>query len=172
MQANDVKQDVRLFANAAIQNQMLEMSDAIKVLRAESIPEAEEFLMVGEEKMQKRKMDIEERKISGQKELMAMEEENKKADHERAKELIILKEEENRKTEIQKQVILAMGFNEDKDIDNDNIPDVLEVATKGVELALKDRKQSLDERKFEHQKEVDKEKIKIENKKASKSTSK
>ena len=168
MESNDAKKALQMYAQAAIQNQMIEMSDVVKVIRAESIPEAEEFLSQGEDKMQKRKMEIEQQKGQAQAELLDKQEQYAKATHEREKELIILKEKERRTTDIQKQVILSMGFNENKDINENEIPDVLEVAQQGIDIMIKERKQLLDERKFEHQKVVDKKKLEIEDKKASK----
>lgn len=170
MKSNDVKKELQMFAHAAMQNQMIEMSDVVKVLRAESIPEAEEFLSRGEDRMQERKMQIEQEKTKGQMELLAKQEEISVAEHERNKEIIILKEKERRQTEIQKQVILSMGFNENKDINENQVPDILEVAKEGIEIALKQRKQALDERKLEHTIEHDNEKLEIERQKLSKST--
>ena len=86
----------------------------------------------------------------------------------REKELIVLKEEERRKTEIQKQTILSLGFAEDKDVNDNDVPDVLEVAKFGVETKLKMQKQLLDAQKFEHQKKQDEEKNRLEEKKIKK----
>ncbi len=61
--------------------------------------------------------------------------------------MIVLKETERRKTEIQKQTILSLGFAENKDTDDDGTPDVLEVAKFGVDADLKARKLVLDEGK-------------------------
>ena len=54
--------------------------------------------------------------------------------------------------DIQKQLILSMGFNEDKDLDKDGMPDVLEVAKFDLDANIKQRKQDLDEKKLEQQK--------------------
>jgi hypothetical protein len=77
-----------------------------------------------------------------------------------------LPEKERRETELQKAAVVAMGFAEDKDVNDNQIPDVLELAREGLDADIKLRKQNLDEKKFEHDKETDKEKLKIENKKA------
>lgn len=168
--AADAKQAVENLAQAALQNQQATLADIIKIIRSESVTEAEELLEVANQREADNARKMEELKLQQQKELDARQDarDDKKYEHE--KSLAILKETERRKTVIQQQTILSLGFNEDKDMDDDNIPDVLEVAQKGIENGLKDRKQTLDEQKFEHQKGVDKEKLVIEKKKANKPT--
>ena len=61
--------------------------------------------------------------------------------------------------------MLSVGFNEDKDFDKDGQLDVMEIAQKGVEADIIQKQQLLEEKKFEHQKEVDKEKLNIEKEK-------
>lgn len=168
MEANQIKEDIKVFAHAALQNQLLDTSDVVKTLRAESVPEAEEFLKAGEDNKQKKLKELEEAKTQGQMQLLERQEEFAQKSHDREKELIILKETERRKTEIQKQVILSLGFNENKDINENDIPDVLEVAQKALDITIKERKQKLDEQKFEHQKDVDQEKLALEKKKINK----
>lgn len=102
---------------------------------------------------------------------MALEEkkqENKREEWRHEVDLAIIKEEERRKTVLQQQAILAMGFSEEKDANDNNVPDVMEYALKGIEADIKRRKQNLDERKFEHDREIDKEEIKIKKKAADK----
>ena len=67
--------------------------------------------------------------------------------------------------DIQKQVILSMGFNEDKDLDKDGMPDVLEVAKFDLDANIKQRKQDLDEKKLEQQKKEHEDKKALEEKK-------
>ena len=62
--------------------------------------------------------------------------------------------------DLQRQTILSMGFNQDKDIDRDGKPDVLEVAQHGLDAEIQVRKQKLAEEKFAHQKKMDEEKAK------------
>jgi hypothetical protein len=81
------------------------------------------------------------------------------------RETDMMKEKEKTSREIQKQTIMSLGFSMDKDSDKDGEPDILEVAREGVEADIKMRKQALDEKKFEHQKETDVKKIELEKKK-------
>lgn len=164
-QAYDAKQAVQQLAQAALQNQRADLSDVIKILRSESVQEAEEMLVVSEQRKTEEAQQIEKEKMKQAQQLQAAQEAEAEREHERQKELIILKEEERRKTEIQKQAMFSMGFDENKDRDEDGVPDVLEVAKHGLNADIQNRKLSLEENKFVHQKEVDKEKISIEKRK-------
>ena len=80
-----------------------------------------------------------------------------------AHEMEMMERQEELKTEreLQKQAILSLGFNEDKDLDKDGVPDVLEVYKAGMDADIKLRKQDLDEQKLAHTKTNDKEKNQI-----------
>lgn len=163
--AYDAKELVQQLAQAALQNQRADLSDVIKVFRSESIQEAEESLEVSEQRKTEEAQAMEKSKMQQAQQMEAAKQQQAQVEHEREKELIILKEEERRKTEIQKQAMFSMGFDDNKDRDEDGIPDVLEVAKHGLNADIQNRKLSLEENKFAHQKEVDSEKIKIEKKK-------
>ena len=81
------------------------------------------------------------------------------------KELIILKEEERRKTEIVKAAITGASFNPDVDTDRDGENDFIEIAKQQLKEMETKHKQSLEERKFAHQVEIDKQKLENEKKK-------
>lgn len=163
--AYDAKELVQQLAQAALQNQRADLSDVIKVVRSESVQEAEELLLASEQRKTEEAQAIEKSKMQQQQQLEA----NKQAMIEKGwkheKEMIVLKEEERRKTEIQKQAMFSLGFDENKDRDEDGVPDVLEVAKHGLNAEIQNRKLSLDENKFAHQQKIDDEKIKIEKKK-------
>ena len=161
----EAKQTVQQLSFAAMQNNKAELSDIIKVIRSESVQEAEELLEVAEQKAQEREVEMSKQQAEQQRQALEQQELYAQQDHERQKELIILKEEERRKTEIQKQTILSLGFNENKDLDNNGVPDVLEVAKFGVDAQIKQRKQDLDEEKFAHQIKQDETKNKLEKEK-------
>ena len=170
--ANEAVQLVKEMAHAAQQNQAIALSDIVKVIKAEGIQEAEELLEAGERRKSK---EMQEQNLAA---IQAQGENDEKTRaHEwevmaynRETDLMI----EDKKTErdLAKQAMLSMGFNEDKDLDKDGMPDVMEVYRDQRDADIKLRKQDLDERKFEHQKETDKEKLSIDKKKASKGTAK
>jgi hypothetical protein len=178
-QAFEAKQAIQQLSHSAMQNQKAELSDVIRVIRSQSVQEAEELLVVAEERAHERTMEQQDSVNASKQQEMRILAELQDKKFEQDKELIILKEEERRETEIQKALITSMGFDPNKDADNDGTPDVLEVAKFGVEAEIKMRKQALEESKLEYQKKKDKieqglkeDKLSIDRKKANKSGSK
>lgn len=166
--AEDAKNAIINLSQAALQNQQADLLDIIKIIRSDNIQEAEELLQVSRQNAAQQQQSLETMKIEAAKEQSKLEEANKDREHQREKELIILKESERRKTEIQKQTILSTGFNENKDADNDGTPDVMEVAKFGVDAEIKTRKQNLDEQEFEFKKKEHQDKMDLEKKKLNK----
>lgn len=162
MKSHEALQMVQQLSHAALQNQTAELSDVLKIMRSNSVQEAEELLLVAEKDRMEREQAMEQQKMQSaeQQAEMAREWEREKiaTEHQNNMEEIELKG----KLDLQKQAMLSLGFNEDKDLDKDGTPDVLEVYKVGVDADIKARKQELDEKKFEHQKVVDKEKLKNE----------
>jgi hypothetical protein len=163
--AEEAKETIRQYAFAALQNQKVELSDVISIIRQEGIVEAEETLKAAEAE----RREFEQSQQQGQSKAMAEEQdkmrnfEREKMQHE--KELAILKETERRETELQKAALMGMSFNPESDRDKDGVNDFLEVARHGLDADIKVSKQQLEREKFEHQKEVDKQKINLEKKK-------
>jgi hypothetical protein len=170
--AHEAKQLVENLAHAGMQTQTIDLSDILRVINTDDIGEAQDILRAAEtkkkEELHAQNLQVEEARRKT--ELAKQEGEMKKMEFDRETKVIV----ENIKTEreIQKQAMLSMGFNENKDIDRDGKLDVLEVAKQGVDVGIKQRKQNLDEQKFKHQQQVDKEKLRLEqekNKKLNKS---
>ena len=159
--SEEIKQTIQQLAHAAMQNQKIELSDVLKVIKQDSIQEAEEALLVSEEiRMERDQANAEaENKAKADLQAKAEEQEQKKWTHE--KEIIVLKETERRKTEIQKQTILSLGFNEEKDFDGDGVPDILEIARDGVNAEVQRAKIAQDNRALDHKIADDKEKNKL-----------
>lgn len=61
-----------------------------------------------------------------------------------------MKEEERRKTVVQTQAMLSVGFNEDKDFDKDGELDVMEIAKFSTEANIRVRELNLRERELDH----------------------
>lgn len=165
----EIKQVMTQLSQAALQNDKAELSDIISIMEADSLIAAKELLKNAEERAHERELELENTKAKNQQEILKQQEAYAQKNHERMLEQITIKEEERRETELQKQAMLSIGFNEEKDADHDGELDVLELYRKGRETDIKVRKQALEEQKFKHQQEFDKEKLKIENKKANKS---
>lgn len=149
---DEIKQTINQLTHAAVQNQQIDLSAVTKVMRQESLVEAEETLRAAEE--EKRKVTEAFEMQKGQ-----QQEEFNKAAFEREKELIILKEEEKRKTAVVTASLTGASFNPDKDGDGDGINDFIEIAREGLDAEIKANAAGLEREKFEHAKEMDKEKV-------------
>ena len=162
--AEEAKSTIQKLTHAAMQNQKVELSDVLKVIRHESITEAEEELEVAEEKRIEREQASAQADREATIELQNKKEAFEEKKHEWEKEKVVLKEEEERKTQIQKQAMLSMGFNENKDTDNDGQLDVLEVARDGVNANIQRREQNRKDRELAHKIQDNKEKNKLKEK--------
>lgn len=163
--AFDAKQLIENLAQAAMQNQAIELSDVIKVVRSEGVQEAEELLEAAEDKREARNQQAQIQQTQAEAEMEEKQRQHEKEQWKHEADMIILKEEERRKTELQKQAMLSIGFDPNKDEDNDGEPDIMEVYKHGLDTNIKTRKQNLEENKFQYQKELDKKKIALEEKK-------
>jgi len=163
--AADAKNAIESLAQAALQNQQADLSDIIKIIRSDSVPEAEEMLEASKQRNLEEQQKAEQQKIQAAKEAAQIAAAEREAQRTHEKEMIILKEEERRKTEIQKQTIFSLGFDPNKDQDQDRIPDVLEVAKFGVDADIRGKELQLEQDKLQHQKKVDEEKLRLEDKK-------
>lgn len=165
MRADEIMQTIQQLSHAALQNQQVELSDVLTIMNAKSTQEAEETLKVAEKDRQEREQAMQEQQSQSQQQLAEAQREWERekiaTEHQNSMEEIQLKGE----IDLQKQVILSMGFNEDKDLDKDGTPDVLEVYKAGVDAEIKQRKQALDEAKFEQSKVEHKDKKELEQKK-------
>lgn len=160
-------QTAQQLSHAALQNQTAELSDVIKIMKSQSVQEAEELLKVSEKERREREDAMQQAQAESNERMAEAEREFKREEWRHEKDMLETEEALKTAREIQKQTILSLGFNDDKDIDKDGMPDVLEVAKFNVDADIKARKQDLDEKKFMHQEEIDKEKIKMEKKKNS-----
>jgi hypothetical protein len=143
-----------------MQNQMFNMADIIKIIKSDGLQEAEDLLKVAEEtkreQMESQQMRMKQMDQQMQQEQIKARQMEKEFDRET--EIIIT--DKRIQGDIQKQAMLSMGFAEDKDVDRDGKPDVLEVAQHGLDAEIQARKQQLAEEKFDHQKRMDEEKMK------------
>lgn len=137
------KQVLQQLAHAAMQNQMVSLSTVLKVMNNASLTEAEEILLAGEEEMKDTRaqdmqlqMQLEQQKFEQQMQL-------KQTEFEQEMQLIQLKEELRYRTEIDKASLVAVGFAEDKDMNDNRVPDTIDYA----KILLQKRKLELEERK-------------------------
>lgn len=156
-----VKETIAQLSQAALQAQQATFKDVISIMKQTSISEAENILTKSQRDAQDRAMQAEQMKQDNLKEIENMKEANLQRQHEREKELIVLKESERRQTELAKVSIQGYSFNPDQDTDNDGKNDFLEVAQSQTKMNIDIRKQNLDEAKFLHQRDVDKKSLEL-----------
>jgi len=159
--SEETKDTIKQLAHAAMQTQSASLSDVISILRQNDIVEMSETLKVAEQDK------IEQQQRSNRETLQAQADEAEKArefireQHEMQKEIVILKESERIKTEVEKAALTGMSFNPDSDNDGDGINDFFEIAKHGLDAEIKRNKQDLEERQFAHQVTNDREKNKL-----------
>lgn len=159
IKASQALEAIKQLSHAAMQNQRAELSDIIKIYKANTIQEAEELLIVAEQTRAEREQAMEREKLQAQKESEERQREFLREQHEMDKEKINLEYDRKKDLEITKQLILSMGFNEDKDLDKDGVPDVLEVAKHELNTHIKMREQDLKELKLQYEKEKTEEQL-------------
>lgn len=156
--AADIKQAIDNLAHAAMQNDKITLSGAIKVMREEGINQAIEILEVDEQKraIQAQESAVAQEQARGKNEEAARAWEREKIELETKSKLEV--QAPKLENDLLKQTVLSVGFNEDKDMDNDNVPDVLEIAKHGLDADIKQQEMALERDKLKHQVEDDKEK--------------
>jgi hypothetical protein len=165
MKSDEALQMVQQLSHAALQNQKIELSDVIKIMRSESIQEAEELLKVAEKERIEREQAMQQQQFQAQAESEEKQRQFRREEWEFEMKKMERGEELKTDRELQKQAILSLGFNEDKDLDKDGTPDVLEVYKAGVDANIKQAKLDLDKAKLEQQKKEHSDNVELENKK-------
>lgn len=161
----NTKQYIERLAQAAMQNQAIQMSDVISIIKQDNIVEAEEILRNSEEKARLKAMRMKEQEYKSKQELLKQQQEGDEKEFEREKAKIFLKEREERKTQIITSLITGASYNPDLDMDNNDVNDFLEMANKKMDMVIKDKDQKLKEDVTLHQKNMDREKLKNERRK-------
>lgn len=136
---DQIRENLQALAHAAMQSESIPYSAIIKLQRMDDMQEAEEHILAAEEQQQQRNqraatqehknaMELAEKQL---KDAMAL------SDHNTMNEIKVV----NAKGEIdlQKQAMLSLGFNENKDVDNDGVPDILEILRSGKDAEIKAR---------------------------------
>lgn len=158
-------------AQAFAQNQgqgIAAVSQIIKDIMSKASPEEiHKRIQIEEAKVFERQQQMQEQQNQSQMQLQQMQDVSAQKAFEREKEIVVLKEEERRKTVIAQAAISASGFSEDKDLDDDGTPDIIEI----MDHSLKKEKLNLDMKKHQDTMEIKREELKIKNKMANKKPS-
>jgi len=160
--ASETLELIKQLSHAALQNQKVELSDIASIIKQDSVIGVEETLKVAEQNKREYEQNLQQQQIEANKEEKEKERQRAREAFEEEKELIILKEEEKRKTELAKTALMGASFNPDKDENHNGINDFVELSNQELNNEIQRGKLQLDKDKLSHQKEVDKEKLKQE----------
>lgn len=144
-------------ATMALQASSMQIKEFVSLINSNSFAEKRSVLEKGEAQSQERLMAVEKQK---EEIVLKAEQERTKREMEKQSHVSAIAQLES-DTKIAVAQINALGFAEDKDVNKDLIPDVLQVE----KVNLERRKASLDERKQTNQEAIDRKKLELENKK-------
>ena len=163
-----LKSNVQQLAFAAMQNQTVDFSAILSILRQDNSIEAEEVLKVAEK--DKQQIDAQraeqERKAAVELETIKESNEQKKRDHEINK--IRVKGEEDRKTVMISGSLTGMSFNPDADGDGDGTNDFFEIAKHGLNAEIAREEIRLKDKEINHKIENDRETLSLKKKELAK----
>jgi hypothetical protein len=147
MEDKIIYQKIEQLAQAAMQNGTLKFADLIKMYKTKSISRLSADLELAEEKrMQEQQAQAQQQNEIAQAQL-AQQAADKQADRDNEN----MNKQLDRQNKIDLATLTGLGFSEDKDIDNDGTPDIIEqskIALKQSEIASKQLMQS---QKLQHE---------------------
>lgn len=162
---DDIYSSLVELSHAAMQTQVATFSDVARVLRAKSIYEAEEILEAAERRNDQRLAESQQAEAERAEKSEQASRAARLEEREHEKELIRLEASEKREGMLHQQTIESMGFADNKDADNDGVPDVFEVYKHGIDTDLKSNEQNEDMQMNKHQIEMDKARLKLDKRK-------
>jgi hypothetical protein len=166
--SEETKKVIEQLSFAALQNQRVELSDIIKIMRTDDIVEAGEILKVAEEERREFENSMKQQELQAQAQEAERNREFLREKHKMDIELIVIKEEERRKTELAKAALLGSSYNPDTDANNNNKNDFWELQEKILKMKTLQDKMNLEKEKFREKKKIDKEKLEIQRSKSKK----
>lgn len=147
---------------AALQNDKLQLSDAISVLNSTSVADIKAVLKNSEQEAAQRQAQEGERQSQMQQQQIEAQQQQLQFTQEFEKEKLDrddYNKEQDRQVKIQVAEIGALSFSKDTDADNDGVPDVIETS----KLALEDRKHQAQVHLEQQKLGLEKQKIDAEN---------
>lgn len=146
---NTVLQMVQQKAEMALQSQQISLLDVIRVFKANNISEAERWL----ETALDRNMEEKQMEHQQQMELQDQQLQFQQQQMQEQKDLKLYEIDQNNQTKIKVAEIGAMSWLEDQDINDNNVPDVLEVEKLKHEIGFDQTKLNLEKEKIDLQRD-------------------
>jgi hypothetical protein len=110
-------------AQAALQNDKITLSELVKIMNSNSSAEIEQTLVMGQERAQQRAQEQVQQQQQHEKELEQMRQQGL----EQERNWQSMEKEFDRQNKIEVAQIGALGFDENKDYNANNVPDILEI---------------------------------------------
>ena len=147
---------MRQLAHAALQNQQAELSDVVKMLSTDSVTEIKSLLETAEKQRREREMQQMQQQQQAQAQQVQAQQQTQmqieamKAELEKAKlELEKYKIDTDRQTKLDVAEINSFRNQMDQDINDNGVPDQLEIERLKVEVAKEDKKVQIENRKLD-----------------------
>lgn len=141
------------------------VSQIIKDIVSKASPEEiHKRIQMEEQKIHDRQMQMQQANAQQSQELEKMKIEAREDEQTHEKELVVLKETERRKTELEKAAIQATLLGNQQDLNENNVPDSVDIA----QILLKEKALTLDAQKHADNMKIKKEELKIKEKVANK----
>lgn len=147
-----IKSKIESLAQIAMQQDKAGLSDMIKIFKATSTAQLEREIKQGEQEKERQQAE----QFQQEQETRRVEAESVLQDKREEREWKSRENQLDRENNIDKAVVMATGFDEDKDRNNNNIPDVVEIGKQTLE-ASRQAKESIhrDKDRAERAKESD-----------------
>lgn len=145
--------EIETLAQASLQAQKVDLSDVLAIMSTNNIEEAKEILLASEERKRQELQQAQQQQQQMQMQLLQQQQQMQKEQNEFKMQFMIKQEELKKERELQKQLILSAGFNEDKDLDKDGIPDIIEIYKAGKNVDIKEKNLQLKEKGLELKKQ-------------------
>jgi len=167
----DYKTKIEQYIMPLIQSEMqgAEMvSEILKSRRDGTSPEKIHQMIVSMSNVyDQRKQQAQQAQSEQEQKMMEMQKQMAEEEHQRQIEKIILEEELKKEREIAVNTIKTFSWNEDKDMNENGVPDVVEMANLQLKQEFQESDLNMKKDKMKQEKEMHNDKMKLENKKLS-----
>lgn len=136
---DDRVKQIETLAQASLQAQKIDLSDVLSIMSVNNIEEAKEMLLASEQRKRDEAQQIQQQAQQQQMQMLQMQQQMQKEQNDFKMQFMIKQEQLKKERELQKQLILSAGFNEDKDMDKDGIPDIIEIYKTGKNVDIKEK---------------------------------
>lgn len=144
---------IQMLAQASLQAQKIDLSDVLAIMNSKNLEEAKEILLTSEERKRNELQAMQQQQQEAMQQQQQFQAQMQKEQNEFKMQFMIKQEELKKEREVQKQAMLSLGFNEDKDLDKDGVPDVIEVYKAGKNIDIKEKNLSIKEKALDLKKE-------------------